>query len=46
MGKGAALEDMPSPCRRKIEQPEPSVKGRPPINGGADAPLTDSSRLF
>ena len=35
------------PSRRwKIEQPGPPVKGKPPINGGADAPLTDSSRLF
>jgi len=46
MGKGAALEDMPPPRRREIEQPGPPVKGTPPINGGADALLTDSSRLF
>ena len=45
MGKGAALEDMPPPHRREIEQPGPPVKGKPPINGGADAPLTASSRL-
>jgi len=46
MGKGTALEDIPPPHRREIEQPGPPVKGKPPINGGADAPLTDSSRLF
>jgi len=46
MENGAALEDIPPSHRRGIEQPVPPVKGKPPINGGADAPLTDSSRLF
>ena len=50
MGKDAALEDIPPPRRREIEQPVPPVKGKPPqkrrINGGVYAPLTDSSRLF
>ena len=46
LGKGAALEDIPPSHRWKIEQPGPPVKGTPPINGGADAPLKDSSRLF
>lgn len=46
MGKGAALEDIPPPRRWEIEQPGPPVKDKPPIDGGADAPLTDSSRLF
>ena len=46
MGKGAALEDIPPPRRREIEHPGPPVKGKPPINGGVYAPLTDSSRLF
>lgn len=32
--------------RQKIEQPVQSVKGKPPQSGGADAPLTDSPRLF
>lgn len=42
MEKGAAQEDIPPPRRREIEQPGPPVKGKPPINGGVDAPLTDS----
>ena len=31
LGKGAALEDIPPSCRQKIEQPGPSVKGKPPV---------------
>ena len=38
MGKGAALEDIPPPRRRKIAQPGPPVKGNPPIYGGAMHP--------
>ena len=34
LGKRAALEDIPPSRRQKIEPPEPSVKGKPPYNGG------------
>ena len=46
MRKCAALEDMLPPRRWEITQLVLPVKGNPPINGGADAPLTDSFRLF